>query len=651
MFLVGLAEGGFTAVSLGLATIGVWALLAGLLVSRRLDFSSMTPRLWFVLGALAALAALQALSTGWASDDAAAFLDLTRTLLYLGVVALVGLAARPASAPSWLAGIALGGFAIASLALASRLFGFGGDSDLASQLPLAAERLSYPLGYWNGLGYLMAMTLPPLTLFAVAGRPRQSRLALAASIPVVVVIFLTGSRGAVLAAAAGIACVIWMLPARTRAFTAAVVAAPAWTIAVVAVAARRERLDPAGDPGLWGIAIAIGLVVLALLSVLAMRALAERRLRPHLSRRAGVLMAVVSAVALVAAIGVLGLESFTGSFRGESAAGNRGVAAGLASSSDRVEFWQVALKSFAEDPLRGTGAGGFPLYWSQDGAISVAVRNAHSAPIEELGELGLLGGVLVLAILLAPLPALRAALRSAGPATRAMVGPIAGILAGGTLAVAVDWTWDLPAALAPYLVCVALSTGAALQPRNLPRGSLVVDSRFGGYEPDPTPARPAPVLRAGLAAAASAVAIWAGGVLALAGVELERSADELAEGRLAEAAASARAAAAIEPWSVEPVLRLAEIELTGGNLESARRRAEQAARMSPDDYRPWFLLTTIQVELEEVLAAAAYTERTRQLAPDLLDPKAPFFGGTALPGGYPGLAMAGSRLSNREPVE
>ena len=95
----------------------------------------------------------------------------------------------------------------------------------------------------------------------------------------------------------------------------------------------------------------------------------------------------------------------------------------------------------------------------------------------------------------------------------------------------------------------------------------------GGARPFP---RPGTVPLTGLVAV---VAVWAGAVLALAAVQLNRSDSALAEGDLPAAAAAARAAEAIEPWSAAPALRLAEIEQAAGNLDAARRRAEQAVRL------------------------------------------------------------------------
>jgi hypothetical protein len=397
--------------------------------------------------------------------------------------------------------------------------------------------------------------------------------------------------------------------------------------------------------------VAIGVIGLAVLSALALRLLTARRLRPHFGRRFGVVMAIVSVGALLIAGTVVGVESFTGSFRGEAEGGSRGVAAGLASSSDRVEFWQASIQSFLDDPLRGSGAGGFPLYWNQNGDIPVAVGNGHSAPIEQFGELGMIGGTAILVILLAPVFALRSALRRAGRGTRAMIGPIAGVLIAGAIAVSVDWTWDIPAAFASYLVCLALALGVAVQPRNARRGSMLADPGFGGYEFDPSPARPSPAVCGALAAAVAVIAIWAGGVVALAGVELDRSSDYLEQGRLVEAAESARAAQAIAPWSPEPLMRLSEIEEVGGNLEAARRRAEEAARASPEDFQPWLLLSSIHVKLDNVLIIGAYGTRFRELAPDAIERLGiREQAGTRPVDGYSGRLMAGE-MTIRGPAQ
>ena len=178
------AGGGFSDATLGVATAVVWLLLGGLLLGGRIGFGAINRRLAWLLGSFAFLAGWAALSLGWTSDSAAGFADLVRLLLYLGVILTAGLAARPGSGPSWFAGVALGGVLVALLALGSRLFGLGGDEQIALELGPAAERLSYPIGYWNGLGYLLAMTLPALLWLALGARSSVAALAAAGSTPV-----------------------------------------------------------------------------------------------------------------------------------------------------------------------------------------------------------------------------------------------------------------------------------------------------------------------------------------------------------------------------------------------------------------------------------------------------------------------------------
>ena len=193
-------------------------------------------------------------------------------------------------------------------------------------------------------------------------------------------------------------------------------------------------------------------------------------------------------------------------------------------------------------------------------------------------------------------------------------GPVLGILVIGVFAIAIDWTWDLPAAIAPFVICIGLVSGRALATRGSPFGSELVDPAMGGYEWEQAPPSPSPAVL-GLAAAALALAaIGSGAILSFSSIQMGISADRLAEGDLTGAASAARAAAAIEPWSVEPELRLAEIEKAGTNFESARRRAEQAVAASPEDFRGWLLLSEITFALENPSAAANYATRATKLA-------------------------------------
>jgi hypothetical protein len=335
--------------------------------------------------------------------------------------------------------------------------------------------------------------------------------------------------------------------------------------------------------------------------------------------RRGRLLVAGGIAALVAVVAVLGPAAFIGEFRTETAAGPQAESA-LVSGSGRSSFWRTALDAFAERPLRGIGAGGYESYWNANGELSVPTSSAHSAPLQTLAELGLPGGLIMVAIAALTGRAGARAIRGAAGARRELAGAVIAIAAIGAIAIAIDWTWNLPAAAAPLVIVVGLLLGRGLEPPDPQPPQLLVDPWMAGYEPvDRLPGAPPPwAVRVACGVLASA-AVWAGLVLAVASIHLNRSSDRIAEGELAGAAESARAAAEIQPWSAEPSLRLAEIERAGANLDAARRRAEDAARRSPDDFRPWLLLSGIQFELGNLIAAGRYLERARALAPRVLD--------------------------------
>ena len=181
----------------------------------------------------------------WASDPGRAFEDVARLTAYLGLFALIVLASRRSSSGAWARGIAagLGGLAAAALLafFQPSLFGDAATS-LASAIPSAAGRLSYPVGYWNGLGACMALAVVLLGWLAARADTRQGRATATAFLAIAVLALdLTQSLGGAAAAAAGGAAMIGFARERAALLAAAAPGFLAGVVLVLVASARGAR--------------------------------------------------------------------------------------------------------------------------------------------------------------------------------------------------------------------------------------------------------------------------------------------------------------------------------------------------------------------------------------------------------------------------
>lgn len=594
---VALAGGGFGGIALGVATGLVWLLVVVLVLAGRLPAREPGPGLTAAAACLLALLALTLLSFGWTASAGSAFTEAVRLAGYLGVFLLAGLLARRDRAAPALAGLAAGGVLVAGVALGSRLLGIGaGDAALVAELPTAAGRLSFPLGYWNALGALMALSLPPLCWLAARARStRTAGLALVGVPPLVVAGYLTSSRGAVLAAAIGLIVTVVCVADRRRMIAAALTGLAASAPAVIVASLASGLIDSPGDgspgrPELAALAALLAGVALALLlGGRLIGPLARSRPLSVSPRPRYLLAAAVAAVAiLVVAAGPSALfDDLTAGNDAATAAGNdRTTGLVSASGSGRAQIWETALDAFAEQPARGIGAGGFADYWNEHGSMRSAAGNAHSEPLEVLAELGLVGIACLAGFVAIVLACVLARVRDADPDQGAAAA--AGLLAAALVSFTIDWTWQVPAVAVPVLVTLGISCGLA-EPARLPRASRRTVAL--------------------VALAVAVPAIWAGGVLAVSSSQLTDSADALAEGRLNDAAAAARSAAAVMPWASEPWLQLGAAERAGGNLDASLAAAEEAIGRDPASMRAWLLAADLQSQRGDDDAAEAYRAR------------------------------------------
>lgn len=620
-------DGAASELAIGSAAVAVWVTVLTLLLGRGLVRVDPTPAALAAGAALFGLLALTALSLIWTIDQGTGFGDLVRLFLYLGIFVLVTLLARRGGARPWLIGLALAGVGVALLALAARLAGFaGGGAELAAALPSAAGRLSYPIGYWNALAALMALTMPVLIWLACdLRRPRPTALALAAMVPIFLVAYMTSSRGGLLALAIGAAVMIRFAERPLLAAGAFALGLLGAAPAVVAATVQSEIVNSApttpGGPELV-VAIAALAGAAAVLVAGPPLLLRIRRIRRRVPVHPRALLAV-AVVALFALIAIAGPSTLVGDLTAPAEAdrGADGFGLASASGSGRAQYWAAAFDAFAEDPLQGVGAGGYGTYWNQKGSLGTSVRNAHSEPLEMAAELGIVGPLLFISFLgVVLLTGFRRA--RAGPGgPRPEAGAAFAVVVAALIGLGVDWIWQVPAVIAPLLIAAALLCGTVFLRPGEEAGvaSLLISRDVAGVEPLASPSwMPAPLTTA-VVLVLAVPALWAGLVLAISADRLEAGEAALERGQLGEAATAARSAAAIRPWDVEPWLLLAGAEQAGDNLGAAQRAAAEAIERAPQDFRPWLLTAGIQRSLGRDLTAAAYGQVAVLLAPQVLE--------------------------------
>jgi O-Antigen ligase len=597
------AGGGYGPERSAAAGVVVWCVVAAALLASGAPHPPASRAGRWLAALLAAFALLSGVSAAWADDSGRALGSATPAILYAGLAALVAVTAARVAATAWIRGVALGLLLVGAAALASRFLPDAFPDALADALPAARPRLSYPIGYWNALGFAMAGAAIALAWLSCRAATRGARAAALAALPIpALALYLTSSRGALVALLAGLA-VLLALERRRLALALALLPAAAGSLAVVAVAAAR----PAFADGAVGalarqqartvfVVLVVACAALALVRALLDGALA-RTAAWRAPRPLGLIVAAAAGGATLIALLAADLPGRFDAFRTPPAApaGDRTglVTSHLLSSggSGRYQLWSAAWEAFRERPLHGLGTGGYEAWWTQHGSLALPVRNAHSLPFETLAELGLLGGLPLL--LIGGFVAVAAGRRRHADAGGVLAVALA-LAAYGAVAATVDWTWQVPVALAPALLGAAIALG-------LPAGrdsAAALRLRWRG----------AALLASGLAVAA------AGTVLATE-VQLERSRAAVRSGDLPAAAAAAAAAAAVQPWAAAPRLQLALVEERRGKLAGALRAASLARARSPRDWRIWLVTARLRVKAGEMAGARAALARVRCLRP------------------------------------
>jgi uncharacterized membrane protein YidH (DUF202 family) len=315
----------------------------------------------------------------------------------------------------------------------------------------AQGRLEQPLTYWNAVGEVAAIGF--VLAARLAGdvtRPRPMRVvAAAAAAPLGLGLYLTFSRGALFACAAGLVTLIVLAPQRAQA--SALARGLAAGLLAAAAGAPFEGVTALAGP--LASRERDGAITLVALLVIAIAAgLAHWRLTAHESRGELRLPRRAPRLALVAIGAGLALAIVVGAKEGSAQPLAAGSTRLVTLQSNRYAYWRVALRAFGQEPLRGVGAGGWAVDWLRWRPFAEGAQDAHSLELQTAAELGIVGLALLAAFLAGVGLSARGALRAA-PALAA--GPVAGCVVW-VVHSPLDWDWQMPAVTLIALVLAGL---------------------------------------------------------------------------------------------------------------------------------------------------------------------------------------------------
>jgi hypothetical protein len=523
------------------------------------------------VGCLFALALWAGLSTLWSLSPDTSWAYTNRTLVY-AAFALLGLLLSPllprtgivAAAAAALLGAVLG-WALLARCVPGLYPDYG-----------RVARLRSPLGYWNELALLCAVTVPlALWIAAPAGRRAWARasgvlLLFAAT----TALLLTYSRvGVVLACLAAAA---WVALDRNRveSLTAVVLGGGAGA-AVFGIALALPGITSDGQPRsarfhdgwVFALVLLAGGALVAVIAGLLARLEERKPLGPGTRRRVE-RIALTAAVALAAAglaASIVFSNRIWSEFTNPVSSQIEQTSGRFTSlnSSNRWRWWGEEWDAFTAHPLLGTGAGTFKLTDLRARTSPLTTDEPHNTPLQFLGELGILGLLLYVGAAVAAAVAIVGARRRAVGEDRAAVMALGLGLAAFLAHTVVDMDWNFVATCGPLLLVAGVLVG-----------------RSGG------PAAEAVLVRRPVLAVAAVLVAFAA-VYSLAAPWFAQR--EL----LTLSAASAKRAHAWDPLSTEALIDQAALTADPLRAEALYR---EAVSLEPENSETWLALGTFYGE-------------------------------------------------------
>jgi hypothetical protein len=604
VFALSYANGGFGATTRSYAGIAAWWILGvGAAVGVASARSGVDRLALAAIGLLSAFAVWVLISASWATDAERVFEQFNQVSLYVAVFAIAILLARLVPASTLVGGVALALSAVATVALISRCFpsAFGLQPGSTILSPLK-NRLSFPLGYWNGLGIEVALAYPLLLSLMASRRSRIASALAALPLPVLAaVMYLTSSRGAFVAAGVAVLAFVILTPRRWTAAAAVVVAGGAGAAAVAVLVHKKALVDGDVDTSLGvhqGHHAALWIAISCVVTALAWAGVMElgTRLSPP-SRVVGqatvAAVVVLAIVAIVLAHPIAKFDDFKSNSSSSTGTSTVTTTHLLSSSgSGRWQFWGSAVSEFRAHPLNGGGAGSWQAWWLEHGSLPAYSEFAHSLYLEALAELGIVGLLLIAGAVIA---AVVGAVRSAFALASGEVAAAAACGIAFFAAAAYDWVWQLAGIAVVGVGMLGIALGASPSMRAAAR------SWFGTLRP---------------AIAVVAVAAIIPQFVALAaGVHLRSSQTAYTAGDGEKARSQALAAKALEPWAASPYLQLGLVSEDEGNYDAAARWLGEAISRSKRDWSLWLIAARIETERGAIALARRDLHEAQRLNP------------------------------------
>jgi len=608
-----LAGGGYGLSARHVAGLAVWLLVVGLLALGVASRATFGRPFYWAGGLILGLALLSALSSLWSGSTELSVIEADRVLVYLSFFLAAFLIAQTDERRQRFAeGLAIAVTLVAFLALGGRLlphvFEFAHTFE-------AGSRLGYPLGYWNANGAMFGIAAALLLWTSRRSESAALRWFSAGAMPAVLLaLYFTYSRGGLLSLLVATGCLLVLSKDRLWLLATLGAGALAALPAVLAVQARSGIANnfptqETVDQGVTVLLILLAGVALALLLYAGLRRLERRggaltghavRLSqsPVLLKRVALAFALL-AIAAAIAVGGRAWDQFSSSDVQFPA--NPQQHFSQLSGAGRHDFYRVAIDAFGEEPLIGHGAGTYQFSWNELRSINMPVHNAHSLYLEAFAELGLLGGLLVLALVGGLLWTGFAAWRAAAEPQRDRYAALLAAMLAFAIGAGFDWFWEIAGLGAVFFLaagvlvsvrCVQLASG--------PGGKKEDGRRFG-------------------LAVAGLVLAWISAIALIGPLvvqhELKSSQASAASGNIAGAVDHANTARSVEPWAASPYVQLGLLAQLQGDYPTATARLTQAIAREDRNWQLYYLRSKVEHEAGEAAAARADIAHAQRLNP------------------------------------